>query len=79
MQKLLAFDLWRVNEEGDMILLTRAIESFIHLCILANYPYEINHIKVQSQLPTYLPPAFSVLIRFVHNRIVFMRRFSYAI
>ncbi|CAF2754887.1 unnamed protein product [Rotaria sp. Silwood2] len=68
-KKLLAFDAWWVNSEGDMMVLTKCIEIFIHLCILANYPHEINNIKIEPLLPKYLPPPFSILIKFVHNHI----------
>jgi hypothetical protein len=68
-KNLLAFDAWWINPEGDMILLTKCIEIFIHLCILANYPHEINNLKIEPQLPKYLPPPLSVLIKFVHNHI----------
>ncbi|CAF1674938.1 unnamed protein product [Rotaria magnacalcarata] len=51
------------------MILTKGMEIFIHLCILANYPHEINTIKIEPQLPKYLPPLFSVLIKFVHNHI----------
>ncbi|CAF2744899.1 unnamed protein product [Rotaria sp. Silwood2] len=67
--KLLAFEAWWVNAEGDMMILTKCMEIFIHLCILSNYPHEINTIKIEPQLPKYLPPPFSVLIKFVHNHI----------
>ncbi|CAM4829840.1 unnamed protein product [Rotaria magnacalcarata] len=68
-KKLLAFDAWWVNAAGDMMVLTKCMEIFIHLCILVNYPQEINNIKIEPQLPKYLPSPFSVLIKFVHNHI----------
>ncbi|CAF1664365.1 unnamed protein product [Rotaria magnacalcarata] len=51
------------------MVLTKCMEIFIHLCILVNYPQEVNNIKIEPQLPKYLPPPFSVLIKFVHNHI----------
>ncbi|CAF3461713.1 unnamed protein product [Rotaria socialis] len=68
-KKLLAFDALWVNAEGDMMVLTKCMEIFIHLCILLNYAQEINNITIESQLPKCLPPPFSVLIKFVHNHI----------
>ncbi|CAF3334825.1 unnamed protein product [Rotaria socialis] len=52
-----------------MMVLTKCMEIFIHLCILLNYAQEINNITIESQLPKCLPPPFSVLIKFVHNHI----------
>ncbi|CAF4347692.1 unnamed protein product, partial [Rotaria magnacalcarata] len=52
-----------------MMVPTKCMEIFIHLCILVNYPQEINNIKIEPQLPKYLPPPFSVLIKLVHNHI----------
>ncbi|CAF4339073.1 unnamed protein product, partial [Rotaria sp. Silwood2] len=67
--KLLSFEAWWVNAEGDMMVLTKCMEIFISLCILSHYAHEINNIKIEPQLPKYLPPPFCVLIKFVHNHI----------
>ncbi|UJR06880.1 hypothetical protein I4U23_011169 [Adineta vaga] len=60
-------DLWWINKEGELVLITKNLELYIYFCDVRHYSEEINDIRLTPILPLLLLPQHALVIKFVPN------------
>ncbi|CAF3341644.1 unnamed protein product [Rotaria sp. Silwood2] len=66
-RKTLGFDYWWINNEGDLVGITKDLSLYVYLCDIRHYPEYIDSIKLNPMLPIHLPPQHVIVIKFVPN------------
>ncbi|CAF3444068.1 unnamed protein product [Rotaria sp. Silwood1] len=70
--KALGFDYWWINNDDDLIGITKDLSLYVYLCDIRHYPEYIDSIKLNPMLPIHLPPQHVVVLKFVPNNYFFV-------
>ncbi|CAF3744510.1 unnamed protein product [Rotaria sp. Silwood1] len=71
-RKTLGFDYWWINNDGDLVGITKDLSLYVYLCDIRHYPEYIDSIKLNPILPIHLPPQHVIVIKFVPNNYSFV-------
>jgi len=69
--KPLLFDLWWIDNAGNIQAISKSAEIIVYLAQPNRYPKEINNIKITPHPPKHLPPQYSAILKWVNNYISF--------
>ncbi|CAF3418820.1 unnamed protein product [Rotaria sp. Silwood1] len=61
--KALGFDYWWINNDDDLIGITKDLSLYVYLCDIRHYPEYIDSIKLNPMLPIHLPPQHVVVLK----------------
>ncbi|CAF4978354.1 unnamed protein product [Rotaria sp. Silwood1] len=66
-KRTLGFDYWWINNDGDLVGITKDLSLYVYLCDTRHYPEYIDTVQLNPILPTHLPPQHAAVIKFVPN------------
>ncbi|CAF4913810.1 unnamed protein product [Rotaria sp. Silwood1] len=66
-KKTLGFYYWWINNDGDLVGITKDLSLYVYLCDTRHYPEYIDTVQLNPILPTHLPPQHAAVIKFVPN------------
>ncbi|CAF1379172.1 unnamed protein product, partial [Rotaria sordida] len=55
-KKVLGFDYWWINNDGEIMGITKDISLYIYLCDTRHYPEQVEAYQITPILPIHLPP-----------------------
>ncbi len=68
----IGFDYWWINNDGDLVGITKDISLYIYLCDVKHYPEQIDSVHLTPMLPIHLPPQHAIVIKYVPNKFSFL-------
>ncbi|CAF0986827.1 unnamed protein product [Rotaria sordida] len=66
-KKTIGFDYWWINNDGDLVGITKDLSLYVYLCDTRHYPDYIDSVQLNPILPIHLPPQHAAVIKFVPN------------
>ncbi|CAF1507878.1 unnamed protein product, partial [Rotaria sordida] len=63
----IGFDYWWINNDGDLVGITKDLSLYVYLCDTRHYPDYIDSVQLNPILPIHLPPQHAAVIKFVPN------------
>ena len=63
----LMFDVWWIDGKGDIQIIVKSTELFVHLCNAENYPKELANTKITPHPPKHFPPKHTAIMKWVDN------------